>query len=178
MAKSAREVYYELKAKNSKLYDYLFVGSDWSGKMHYEDEWKIIKTALEDFVKKEYKIYHTYRNYTRYSDWFMGYLEDEKYNFDIIGVNLGIARRENNKTMVIIFARNEFTLDGKVERTKGTFSRSIPDFLDPDFETNYTERLRNKALEAVTEKINKLMDTLGSLIEEQEKLQKEIKEGL
>lgn len=178
MAKSAREIYYELKAKNSKLYDYLFVGSDWHGKMYYEDEWKIIKTALEDFVKKEYKIYHTYRNYTRYSDWFMGYLEDEKYDFDIIGVNFGIARRKNNKTMVIIFARNNLTLGGTVERTKGTFTRSLPDFLDPDFETNYTERLRNKALETVTGKINKLMDTLGSLIEEQEKLQKEKREGL
>lgn len=176
---SAREVYYELKAKNSKLYDYLFVGSDWSGGMHYEDEWKIIKTALEDFVEKEYKIYHTYRNYTRSSDWFRRYLEDEKYDFDIIGVNLGIARRENNKTMVIIFAFNELTLDGKViKRVKGTFTRSIPDFLDPDFETHYAERLRNKALETVTEKINKLMDTLGSLIEEQEKLQKEKREGL
>ena len=80
--------------------------------------------------------------------------------------------------MVIIFARNNLTLGGTVERTKGTFTRSLPDFLDPDFETNYAERLRNKALEAVTEKINKLMDTLGSLIEEQEKLQKEKREGL
>jgi len=178
MAKSAREVYYELKAKHSKSYEYLLVGEDWYGTMHFADEWKIIKPALIDFVKKEYKIYHTYRNYTRYSDWFMGYVEDEKYNFEIVGVNLGIARRENNKTMVIIFARDELRSDGKVERSKGTFSRSIPDFLDPDFELNYSERLRDKALESVTGKINKLMDTLGCLIEEQEKLQKEKREGL
>ena len=178
MAKSAREIYYELKAKHAKVYDYLLVGEDWHRKVRFEDEWKIIKPALEEFIQREYEIYHTYRNYTRYSDWFMGYMQDKKYNFEIVGVNFGIGRRENNKTMTIIYTRDDIKWDGKREKSRGTFSRSLTDFLDPDFETNYTNRLRDKALETVTAKINKLMDTLGSLIEEQEKLQKEKREGL
>ena len=156
----------------------MFVGTNTIGETYNSDIWNVLKPRITAFLEKEYEIYHKYRkgeSYNRASDWWKRATE-RKEDVRLDGVNLGVYEKDRDyKTMVLVFSYDYSSPKGR-SRSYFTICKSLQDFLDPDFETNYVIRLRDKKLERVTNKINKLMDTLGELLEEQQKLQKEKEE--
>lgn len=162
-----REIYDYLRTKYSGSKEYIIVGEEcYSVSERKEPEvWLILGGRIRDFIIKEYEIYTTYRtDYKRSGDLIFSQFPD----FEVIGVNFGQGIREN-KTMTVFIKYGE----------AGDFwwvARNIADFLDPNFETSYPARIRDKRLETVTNKINQTLDLLGKLLEEQERLQKKKRE--
>ena len=179
---SNEEIYKELKERYVGSYEYILVGNksapgDYLIDIVEEDAWKILAPRVRDFLVKEYKIYCTYRkDYRRCTDWVFERFLD---SFEVYCINFGQGYR-NNKTMTIVV---EIPIVDPISARTVTYdhtwiTRNISDFLDPDFETNYATRIGDKQLEKITEKINKTMDYLGKLLEEQERLQNKKRENL
>lgn len=176
---SNEEIYKELRERYVGSYEYILVGNkSGPGDIVEEDIWKLLAPRVRDFLVKEYKIYCTYRrDYRRCTDWVFEKFLD---SFEVSCINFGQGNR-NNKTMTVVV---EFPIiDHPISARTITYdyawiTRNISDFLDPDFETNYATRIGDKQLERITEKINKTMDYLGKLLEEQERLQNKKRENL
>ena len=156
---SNKEIYDAIKSHFSGTYDYILIG-DRDGKMLEPEVWNILKPRLLEFLETEFRVYREYRDYCRSGDWVF---TDKTRDWDLKYVNFGPGKREL-KTLVAIYK----TSDGN----HMWVIRNISDFCDPNFEANYSARLRDRELEKVTAKINKIMDKLGELLDEQERLKK------